>query len=130
MNYFYCRSTLVYYPPEVSSVKYCSLEELGRNTSGSSLSSAKFKNTIKKWYSWEVKIGNTSEAYSGHNTPLGHYTDRGLMGLGQYNSLGKYCGPHTASSVFLILLSHRHFTYGYNQVVGPRSHRRGTRFHT
>ena len=23
-------------------------------------------------------------------------------GLGQYNSLGKYCGPHTASSVFLI----------------------------
>ena len=26
------------------------------------------------------------------------------MGLGQYNSLGKYCGPHTASSVFLILL--------------------------
>ena len=26
------------------------------------------------------------------------------MGLGQYNSLGKYCGPHTASSVFLILI--------------------------
>ena len=26
------------------------------------------------------------------------------MGLGQYNSLGEYCGPHTASSVFLILL--------------------------
>ena len=25
------------------------------------------------------------------------------MGLGQYNSLGEYCGPHTASSVFLIL---------------------------
>ena len=26
------------------------------------------------------------------------------MGLGQYNSLGEYCGPHTASSVFLILV--------------------------
>ena len=25
------------------------------------------------------------------------------MGLGQYNSLGEYCVPHTASSVFLIL---------------------------
>ena len=26
------------------------------------------------------------------------------MGLGQYNSLGEYCGPHTASSMFLILV--------------------------
>ena len=26
------------------------------------------------------------------------------MGLGQYDSLGEYCGPHTASSGFLILL--------------------------
>ena len=26
------------------------------------------------------------------------------MGLGQYNSLGEYCCPHTASSVFLILV--------------------------
>ena len=26
------------------------------------------------------------------------------MGLGQYNSLGEYCDPHTASSVFLILI--------------------------
>ena len=26
------------------------------------------------------------------------------MGLGQYNSLGVYCDPHTASSVLLILL--------------------------
>ena len=56
-------------------------------------------------YSWVVKIRNTSEAvYSGHKTPLGHHTDRGPMGLGQYNSLGEYCGPHTASSVFLILI--------------------------
>ena len=26
------------------------------------------------------------------------------MGLGQYYSLGEYCGSHTASSVFLILI--------------------------
>ena len=26
------------------------------------------------------------------------------MGLGQYNSPGEYCGPPTASSVFLILV--------------------------
>ena len=26
------------------------------------------------------------------------------MGLGQYDNLGEYCGPHTASSVFLILI--------------------------
>ena len=40
----------------------------------------------------------------GHNTPLGHHTDHGPMGLGQYNSLGEYYDPHTASSVFLILI--------------------------
>ena len=27
------------------------------------------------------------------------------MGLGQYNNLDKYCGPDTASSVFLITIS-------------------------
>ena len=27
------------------------------------------------------------------------------MGLGQYNSLAEHCGPHTASSVFLFLIS-------------------------
>ena len=26
------------------------------------------------------------------------------MGLGQFNSLGEYCDPHTAYSVFLILI--------------------------
>ena len=26
------------------------------------------------------------------------------MGLGQYNNLGEYCDPYTASPVFLILL--------------------------
>ena len=38
------------------------------------------------------------------NAPLGYHTDHSPMGLGQYNSLGEYCGPHTASSVFLILI--------------------------
>ena len=42
--------------------------------------------------------------YSGHNTPLGHNIDCGPMGLGQYDGLGEYCGLHTASSVFLMLL--------------------------
>ena len=42
--------------------------------------------------------------YSGHNTPISHHTDRGSMGLAQYNGLGEYCGPHTPSEVFLILL--------------------------
>ena len=37
------------------------------------------------------------------NALLGHYTDRVPVGLGHYGSLGEYCGPHTASSVFLIL---------------------------
>ena len=30
--------------------------------------------------------------------------DRGPLGLGHYDSLGKYCRPRTASSVFLILV--------------------------
>ena len=42
--------------------------------------------------------------YSGHNTPLGHYTDRSPMGLGQHDGPGEYCDPHTASSVFLKLI--------------------------
>ena len=47
--------------------------------------------------------------YEGHNTPLGYCTDQGPQGCGQYDGqydgLGEYCGAHTASSVFLILLS-------------------------
>ena len=35
---------------------------------------------------------------------LAHQTDHSPMSLGQYDSLGKYCGPNTASSVFLILV--------------------------
>ena len=42
-------------------------------------------------YRWVVETRNISEAVS-------------IMSLGQYNSLGEYCGPHTASCVFLILL--------------------------
>ena len=45
--------------------------------------------------------------YSGHNSPLGHHTDCGPTGLGQYNSIGEYCGPRTASSVCLISLPWR-----------------------
>ena len=62
----------------------------------------------KHAYSWVVKVRTSARQYLGHNTytALGHHTERGPMGLDQYkyNSLGAYCGPHTASSVFLILL--------------------------
>ena len=37
-------------------------------------------------------------------TPLGHHTEDSPMGLGQYVGVGGYCGPHTVSSVFLILV--------------------------
>ena len=37
---------------------------------------------------------------------LGHHTDHGRLGLGQYNSHGEYCNPHTALYVFLILVSY------------------------
>ena len=95
----------IYYAPEVSSMKYIAVwEYLGRNTSGLSLNSENRNNTLENWYSWVVKIRNTSE-YSGHNTPIDHITDRNPMGLGQYDNLEEYCDPHTASSVFLILFS-------------------------
>ena len=54
-----------------------------------------------------MKLGSKNKKHlrgSTHNTPLGHHTDRGPMGLGQYNSLGEYCGLSTASEVFLLLL--------------------------
>ena len=54
--------------------------------------------------SWVAKIRNTPEAVFRPSTPLGHYTDPGPMGAGQYNSLGEYCVPHTASEVFLIII--------------------------
>ena len=33
---------------------------------------------------------------------LANYTDWGPLGLGQYDGLGEYCDPSTASSMFLI----------------------------
>ena len=55
-------------------------------------------------YSWVVKIRSTSEAVlRSQYSPWPSYGLR-PMGLGQYDGLGEYCGPHTASSVFLILL--------------------------
>ena len=47
-------------------------------------------------------MGITSEAVLRPKyTPQPSY--RGPIGLGQYKSRGKYCSPHTDSSVFLIL---------------------------
>ena len=60
--------------------------------------------TEKKHAEILVKLDSKDKKHSGQNTPHGHYTDCGPMGLGQYNCLGEYCDPHTASSVFLILL--------------------------
>ena len=42
------------------------------------------------------------------------------MGLGQYDGLGEYCGPHTASSVFLLLIS-----VWVQTIVGPEAVVRG-----
>ena len=48
-------------------------------------------------------IRNTEKAqYSGHNTPLGCYSDQGPYVRGQYYGQGEYCGLSTASEVFLI----------------------------
>ena len=60
----------------------------------------------KHSYSWVIKTRNSPEVVLGNsnNIPLGHHTDLSPMGLGQYNSLGEYYGPHNASSVFLILI--------------------------
>ena len=33
--------------------------------------------------------------------PLGHHTDSGPLGLGQYNGIGAYIGLSPASEVFL-----------------------------
>ena len=53
------------------------------------------------------KHDSPQRQYSGHNTLFGHYihTDHGPTGLGQYDGLGEYCCPHTAPSVFLIIIS-------------------------
>ena len=45
------------------------------------------------------------------------------MCLGQYNSLGEYCGPHTASSVCLILL-YDHDMYNFLMLSAMSSKKR------
>ena len=40
------------------------------------------------------------------------------MGLGQYDSLGVYCGPHTASEVFLITEAGTIEVFGKCQIEG------------
>ena len=44
------------------------------------------------------------------------------MGLGQYNRLGEYCGPHTGSSVFLILVFVVIFVYSLQHLSGHHSY--------
>ena len=59
--------------------------------------------------------------HSGHNTPLGYYTDCSPTGFGQYVSLGEYCDPNTASSVFLVLFPKYSIfmsTFGVHAYVG------------
>ena len=51
----------------------------------------------KHKYIWVVKIRNTSEAVLTIQ-PLAI-----ILSI-QYDSIGEFCGPHTASSVFLILV--------------------------
>ena len=43
------------------------------------------------------------------NTPLGHHTDQGHTGYGQYDGQGMYFGPSTASEVFLIFTTQIYF---------------------
>ena len=59
-------------------------EYLGRNTSGSSLNSANRKNTLKSWYSWVVKIRNTSEAVLRPQYTPWHYTEEEAVWGAQY----------------------------------------------
>ena len=64
------------------------------------LPSLHFRWVVKCLIYTYISISNCK--ISGHNTPLVHRTDRSPTGLGQYNVLGEYCGPHTAPAVFLI----------------------------
>ena len=53
-----------------------------------------------------IDIRNTSEAVlsSQHFPKLAIILTVAPKGLGQYDDLGEYCGSHTASSVFLIII--------------------------
>ena len=53
---------------------------------------------------------------SGDDSP-GHYTNPSPTGLGQYNGLGEYCCPHTASSVFIA------FTLGVEKDIKPKDNK-------
>ena len=53
---------------------------------------------------WVVKIRNNSEAVLRPQYAPRPYTDQCPEGRCQYDVQGAYCGPHTASSVFLILI--------------------------
>ena len=117
MGYF--KGLRVYYPPEVSSIKYCCLgvfrKEYFRLVTKQC---KKEKKTLKYWYSWVVKIRNTSEAVlRPQYSPWPLYCLH-PMGLGQYDSLGEYCGPHTASSVFPTLICPRAYVSGGPKGVG------------
>ena len=90
----------IYYPPEVSSMKYCHLGVFRKEYFRLVTNSANRENA--KWYNWVVKIRNTSEA--GHNSPRSHHTESGPMGLGQYNSPG---------SIVALILPPLCFLYNY-----------------
>ena len=59
----------------------------------------------KKWTEILILFGSKNKKHlRGSTQATIHPLAIMLTGLGQYNSLGEYCGPHTASSVFLILV--------------------------
>ena len=62
--------------------------------------------TLKYWYNCVINIRNTSEAELNHNTPIHYYTDCGSMGVGQYSSLGEYCGLILPPLCFLVYSAH------------------------
>ena len=88
----------LYYPPEVRSINYCRLP------SCQSFTIMHFK-CLNCAFTWVVKMRNTSEAvFRPQYAPwTSYHTDYDPTGLGQYNGLEAYCGPYTASSVFLML---------------------------
>ena len=76
---------------------------LGSNTSGSSLNGANRTKTLRYWYSWVV---NNKKHLRGSARatihPLAIIPTAALWAL--VSIIAEYWDPHTASSVFLILL--------------------------
>ena len=58
----YCTFLRFYYPPEVSSMKYCCLGVFRKEYFRLVTKHCKYKKRNKYWYSWVVKIRNTTEA--------------------------------------------------------------------